>query len=65
MPGDCGYHLHSWRLTFTHPVTAERLTVIAPPPAILRPKAVECNLRAATSTAVAGRGALPPDSLSQ
>ena len=35
MPGDCGYNLHSWRLTFTHPVTGERLTVVAPPPANL------------------------------
>ena len=32
MPGDCGYHLHSWRLTFAHPMTGARMTVIAPPP---------------------------------
>ena len=36
MPGDCGYHLHSWRLAFAHPVTGGRVTVIAPPPAILQ-----------------------------
>ncbi len=36
MPGDCGYYLHSWRLTFTHPVTGQRLTFVAPPPAILQ-----------------------------
>ena len=38
MPGDCGYHLHSWRLTFRHPVTGERLTIVAPPPEFLQPE---------------------------
>ncbi len=36
MPGDCGYQLHSWRLTFAHPTTGARMTVVAPPPADLQ-----------------------------
>lgn len=36
VPGDCGYHLHAERLTFTHPRTAARLTVTCPVPAALR-----------------------------
>ena len=36
MPGDCGYHLHSWRLTFTHPITGDRMITVAPPPMILQ-----------------------------
>ncbi len=39
MPGDCGYHLHSWKLTLAHPVTGERLTIIAPPSGVLEPEA--------------------------
>ena len=35
MPGDGGYHLHSWKLSFDHPVTGQRITVTAPPPAAL------------------------------
>jgi len=29
--------LHAWRVRFPHPVTGERMTVVAPPPADLRP----------------------------
>lgn len=37
IPGDCGYHLHAHRLRFTHPQTGQTLSVMAEPPAILRP----------------------------
>ncbi|GAA5513727.1 ribosomal large subunit pseudouridine synthase D [Deinococcus carri] len=36
LPGDGGYLLHAERLTFTHPLTGERLTLHAPPPTELR-----------------------------
>ncbi|EFJ32301.1 hypothetical protein SELMODRAFT_168290 [Selaginella moellendorffii] len=32
LPGDCGYHLHAHRLTFHHPVTNQRLEIVAPLP---------------------------------
>lgn len=35
VPGDCGYYLHAWRLTFTHPRTEQELSFVCPPPAIL------------------------------
>ncbi len=39
MPGDCGYHLHAHRLRFIHPRTGKPVSVMAEPPAILRPSA--------------------------
>ncbi|WP_034386068.1 RluA family pseudouridine synthase [Deinococcus sp. YIM 77859] len=36
LPGDGGYRLHAERLTFTHPLTGERLSLEAPPPPELR-----------------------------
>ncbi|MBZ4333000.1 RluA family pseudouridine synthase [Corallococcus sp. AS-1-12] len=36
LPGDGGYLLHAETLAFTHPLTAERLRLHAPPPAGLR-----------------------------
>ncbi|GAA5534427.1 RluA family pseudouridine synthase [Deinococcus aluminii] len=36
LPGDGGYWLHAERLTFLHPLTGERLSLEAPPPAELR-----------------------------
>ncbi len=36
LPGDGGYHLHAWRVGFTHPRTARPCEVIAPLPAPLR-----------------------------
>lgn len=35
VPGDCGYHLHAFRLGFVHPRTGEALMIEAPPPDIL------------------------------
>jgi 23S rRNA pseudouridine1911/1915/1917 synthase len=35
VPGDCGYFLHAWRLTFTHPRTEQEMSFVCPPPAIL------------------------------
>ncbi|WP_135229714.1 RluA family pseudouridine synthase [Deinococcus fonticola] len=35
LPGDVGYHLHAWKLTFTHPASGKAMTLTAPPPAIL------------------------------
>lgn len=32
VPGDCGYRLHAWSLTFTHPRTRHLFTLTAPPP---------------------------------
>lgn len=32
LPGDCGYLLHAWRLTFVHPFTSQEMTVVAPAP---------------------------------
>ena len=37
MPGDCGYHLHAHRLRFIHPHTGKPVSVVAEPPAVLRP----------------------------
>ena len=36
LPGDLGYHLHAWRLAFTHPATGVRLALEAPVPPALR-----------------------------
>lgn len=35
VPGDCGYYLHAWRLTFMHPGTGREMNFVCPPPAIL------------------------------
>lgn len=35
VPGDCGYHLHAFRLSFMHPRSQQRLTLEAPLPEIL------------------------------
>jgi 23S rRNA pseudouridine1911/1915/1917 synthase len=35
LPGDLGYHLHAWRLEFTHPVSGEAVVIEAPLPPIL------------------------------
>ncbi|MGD9905522.1 MAG: RluA family pseudouridine synthase [Vicinamibacterales bacterium] len=35
LPGDNGYLLHAWRVSFVHPRTARACAVIAPPPAAL------------------------------
>ncbi|KAG0599190.1 hypothetical protein M758_12G134700 [Ceratodon purpureus] len=32
LPGDCGYLLHAWRLSFVHPFTSQEMTVVAPAP---------------------------------
>ncbi|MGK7893733.1 MAG: RluA family pseudouridine synthase [Xenococcus sp. (in: cyanobacteria)] len=32
LPGDCGYHLHAYRLAFTHPSNNERIDLICPAP---------------------------------
>ncbi|WP_072619308.1 RluA family pseudouridine synthase [Spirulina major] len=32
VPGDCGYHLHAHRLTFTHPETGDAIAAHCPPP---------------------------------
>jgi 23S rRNA pseudouridine1911/1915/1917 synthase len=37
VPGDCGYHLHAYRICFTHPMRGEILTIAAPPPPLLEP----------------------------
>jgi 23S rRNA pseudouridine1911/1915/1917 synthase len=37
LPGDSGYHLHSWKIRFAHPDTGQDLEVVAPPPPILAP----------------------------
>lgn len=34
VPGDCGYHLHAWQLSFTHP-NGQPMTFICPPPPML------------------------------
>jgi 23S rRNA pseudouridine1911/1915/1917 synthase len=36
VPGDLGYALHAWRLALAHPLTKERVEIVAPPPARLR-----------------------------
>ena len=35
VPGDCGYHLHAYRLAFSHPRSNERIDLICPPPVSL------------------------------
>lgn len=35
VPGDCGYWLHAYRLTFPHPRTGERLAIACEPPPLL------------------------------
>ncbi len=37
VPGDCGYHLHAWRLQLPHPITGEPLALEAEPPPSLDP----------------------------
>ncbi|HIK30287.1 MAG TPA: RluA family pseudouridine synthase [Oscillatoriales cyanobacterium M4454_W2019_049] len=32
VPGDCGYHLHAYTLSFRHPRTEEPMRVMSPPP---------------------------------
>lgn len=32
VPGDCGYHLHAYRLSFSHPRTDQRMDCVCPPP---------------------------------
>ncbi len=32
LPGDCGYHLHAYRLAFTHPRSNKRIDLICPAP---------------------------------
>lgn len=36
LPGDLGYWLHAWQLSFTHPRTGAGVTVTAPPPTLLQ-----------------------------
>jgi 23S rRNA pseudouridine1911/1915/1917 synthase len=36
LPGDLGYHLHSWKLAFAHPVTGTPVEFEAPAPEILQ-----------------------------
>lgn len=36
LPGDLGYWLHAWQLSFTHPVTGTPRTVLATPPSVLQ-----------------------------
>jgi len=38
LPGDSGYHLHSWKIRFSHPDTGQEMEVVAPPPPILKLK---------------------------
>ncbi|MBR9977199.1 MAG: RNA pseudouridine synthase [Bacteroidetes bacterium] len=35
VPGDCGYHLHSWQLRFPDPDNQKEQSVVAPPPPFL------------------------------
>ena len=37
LPGDGGYHLHAWRLSFIHPLSNEATALMAPPPSMLQP----------------------------
>jgi len=32
VPGDCGYWLHSWKISFPHPTTKEIVNIICEPP---------------------------------
>ncbi|MBE9178956.1 RluA family pseudouridine synthase [Oculatella sp. LEGE 06141] len=36
VPGDCGYHLHAYQLSFRHPSTGQRMSLTCPPPPLLR-----------------------------
>lgn len=36
VPGDCGYHLHAYRISFRHPTTGEAIDLTCPPPPELR-----------------------------
>ena len=36
VPGDCGYHLHAWRLQLLHPIRGNLLELQADPPSALR-----------------------------
>jgi 23S rRNA pseudouridine1911/1915/1917 synthase len=36
LPGDGGYHLHALRASFIHPATREPMTLVCPPPDLLR-----------------------------
>jgi 23S rRNA pseudouridine1911/1915/1917 synthase len=35
LPGDCGYFLHAWCLTFTHPRAEQEMSFVCSPPEIL------------------------------
>jgi 23S rRNA pseudouridine1911/1915/1917 synthase len=35
LPGDSGYHLHSWKIGFAHPDTGREMEIASPPPPIL------------------------------
>ncbi len=35
LPGDGGYRLHAWRLSFTHPTSGRRVEIECPPPGAL------------------------------
>jgi len=37
LPGDLGYHLHSWKIRFVHPDTGREMEIVSPPPPILDP----------------------------
>jgi 23S rRNA pseudouridine1911/1915/1917 synthase len=39
LPGDLGYHLHSWKIRFPHPGLARKIEVDSPPPPELNPEA--------------------------
>jgi 23S rRNA pseudouridine1911/1915/1917 synthase len=36
VPGDCGYHLHAYTLSFRHPRTGAAMRVVCPPPEMLQ-----------------------------
>jgi 23S rRNA pseudouridine1911/1915/1917 synthase len=37
VPGDCGYLLHSWKISFPHPDELQTIEIECPPPATLAP----------------------------
>jgi 23S rRNA pseudouridine1911/1915/1917 synthase len=39
LPGDLGYHLHSWKIRFPHPGLAREIEIVSPPPPELNPEA--------------------------
>jgi 23S rRNA pseudouridine1911/1915/1917 synthase len=41
VPGDCGYHLHAYRLDFTHPQTDQPLSLVCPAPAELSERGLQ------------------------